>query len=281
MAIRIKLFSFLIIILAGFLMGCGLFYDYNTAGNSGENIGSSSEISRDNRGNVYVVKEVVDGDTLILTNNSRVRLVGINTPEYGMYFFEEAREALQTMVLGREVILEKDISETDKYGRLLRYVYVNNLFINLEMVKRGFANAYTYPPDIKYTEKFLEAERYARGNNLGLWQISEINKVKVEINYDALGNDNTNLNDEYVIIKNTGTSSVNTYGWTIKDSGTNIYKFGRYSFGPGAAIYLFTGKGQDKEGKFYWDSSGPIWNNDHDTLYLRDREGLLMEIYNY
>lgn len=261
-----------IIIFLVILCGCGLYYDYGSSSGRSDNDASDSN---------FIVKEVVDGDTIILSDNSRVRLIGINTPEYGMYFYGEAREVLEAMVLGKEVVLEKDISEVDKYDRLLRYVYMDGLFVNLEMVKRGFANAYTYPPDVKYTEKILAAERYARSNNLGLWEKSKIDIVKIDINYDASGNDNLNLNDEYVIIENIGDDIVNTDGWTVKDSGTSIYKFGRYIFKPGSTIYLYTGSGKDREGKFYWGSSKPIWNNDHDTLYLRDRKGLLMEIYNY
>ncbi|MBA7508641.1 hypothetical protein ES705_00573 [subsurface metagenome] len=272
MAILKKLLPLFIIIFLIILCGCGLYYDYGDSSSRSDNDASSSG---------FMVKEVVDGDTIILSDNSRVRLIGINTPEYGMYFYGEAREVLEAMVLGREVVLEKDISEVDKYGRLLRYVYMDDLFVNLEMVKRGFANAYTYPPDVKYTEKFLEAERYARSNNLGLWEKSKIDIVKIDINYDASGNDNLNLNDEYVIIKNIGTDSVNIYGWTVKDSGTSIYKFGSYIFEPASTIYLYTGSGKDGECKFYWGSSKPIWNNDHDTLYLRGKEGLLIEIYNY
>jgi micrococcal nuclease len=268
---KIYLLPLLIIIFMSFLCGCGLYYDYGETGGTGEVDGDTS----------FLVKEVVDGDTIILSDGSRVRLIGINTSEYGMYFYEEAREVLEAMVLGKEVILEKDISGTDKYGRLLRYVYAGDLFVNLEMIKRGFANAYSYPPDVKYTEKFLEAERYARENNLGLWLKSKVDIVKIEINYDARGNDNINLNDEYVMVKNIGTGSIDVNGWTVKDSGTSIYMFKRYLLEPGSTIYLFTGSGSDGEGRFYWGSSRPIWNNDSDTLYLRDREGLLIEIYNY
>lgn len=267
--------SFLIIVLsvifAFIFSGCGLYYDYGKAGDSDEIEDGSSNL----------VKEVIDGDTIILLNGSRVRLIGINTPEHGMYFFEEAREVLGTIVLGKEIVLEKDISDKDKYGRLLRYVYAENLFVNLEMVKRGFANAYTYPPDVKYNEEFLEAERYARENNLGLWLKSKVDIVKVEINYDARGNDNLNLNDEYVKMENIGKDSIDIGGWTIKDSGTNIYTFEKYSFESDSEVFLFTGSGKDGAGKFYWSSPQPVWNNDNDTLYLRDREGLLVEIYDY
>src|SRR4030043_963995 len=267
--------SYLIIILSiifSFVFpGCGLYYDYGDTGNSGEV----------EDGSAILVKEVVDGDTIVLSDGSRVRLIGINTPEYGMYFFEEAKEVLEAIVLGREVILGKDITDKDKYGRLLRYVYTGDLFVNLEMVKRGFANAYTYPPDVKYNEEFLEAERYARENNLGLWLKSKMDIVKITINYDARGNDNVNLNDEYIIMENTGDDPIDIGGWTIKDSGTNIYKFKKYLFEPASAIYLFTGSGKDGAGKFYWGSPKPIWNNDNDTLYLRDRDGPLIEVYNY
>jgi len=268
---KIYLLPLLIIIFTSFLCGCGLYYDYGETGGTGEVDGDTS----------FMVKEVVDGDTIILSDESRVRLIGINTPEYEMYFYEEAREVLEAMVLGKEVMLEKDISIVDKYGRLLRYVYAGDLFVNLEMVKRGFANAYTYPPDVKYTGKFLEAERYARENNLGLWEKSKTDIIKIDINYDARGNDNMNLNDEYVMLENIGNGSIDINSWTIKDSGTSIYKFGRYILEPGSTIYLFTGSGNDGEGRFYWGSSRSIWNNDSDTLYLRDREGLLIEIYNY
>lgn len=269
----------LIIFFATFFFGCGLYYDYEDSGSTSGTVGEGYGANSGNNG--ILVKEVVDGDTIVLLDGSRVRLIGINTPEYGMYFFEEARDVLEVMVLGKEVILEKDISDTDKYGRLLRYVYAGDLFVNLEMAKRGFANAYTFPPDVRYTEKFLEAERYARKNGLGLWSKSEVNKVKIEVNYNASGKDNTNLNDEYVMIKNVGDDFIDISGWTVKDSATNIYRFKRYLFEPSSTIYLFTGSGNDEGGKFYWGSPQPIWNNDSDTLYLRDREGLLIEIYDY
>ena len=270
-----KILMILIAAILFIIYGCGLYY-YDYYGESDKNKSESSYTGKN-----LTVKEVIDGDTVVLSNSQRVRLIGINTPEQGMYFFDEAREVLEVMVLGKEVILEKDISEADKYGRLLRYVYVRGLFVNLEMVEKGFANVYTCPPDIKYSEEFLEAERKARSNNLGLWQKSKVDMVKIDLNYNADGNDNLNLNDEYAAMRNVGADSFNLYGWTVKDSATNIYKFGSYIFMPDATIYLFTGSGEDGEGKFYWGSSKPVWNNDHDTFYLSDEDGLLIEIYSY
>lgn len=260
-----------------FFTGCGLYYDWEDRLDKGNAVGDKESSEKD----WLLVKEVVDGDTLILSSGERVRLIGINAPEYGRYYFNEAKQMLGMLVMGKRIKLEKDITDRDQYGRLLRYVYVDGLFVNLEMVKRGFANVYTCPPDIKYTEEFLAAERYARLNELGLWERSKVCKVDITINYDAPGSDRENLNGEYVTLKNTSPGSINIEGWTVKDSATNIYEFCRYLLEPSSSVYLFSGKGKDENGKFYWGSSKPIWNNDHDTLYLRDKNGLLIEIYNY
>jgi len=267
------------------LNACGLYYEYRDEINSNNvkesNITSTEEYEGYGNLTSDLVKEVIDGDTIILLNGERVRLIGVNTPEYGRYYFDEARELMEILTLGKEVMLERDITDRDKYGRLLRYVYVNDFFVNLEMIKRGFANAYTCPPDVKYTEKFLEAERYARSNDIGLWERSKIAIVKIDINYDAEGNDNQNLNDEYVIIENISSKDVNIGDWTVKDSATNIYNFSSFLFKKDSTIHLFSGSGIDNGGNFYWGGTKAVWNNNHDTLYLRDDKGLLVEIYNY
>ena len=90
------------------------------------------------------VTRVIDGDTIIIDGGYRVRYIGIDTPEvYPVVeaFGIEAWQANRRLVEGREVRLQSDVSETDKYGRLLRYVYVDNTFVNAELVKQGLARA--------------------------------------------------------------------------------------------------------------------------------------------
>ena len=70
---------------------------------------------------------------------------------------------------GRTVQLERDVSETDQYGGLLRYVYVGTIFVNAELVRGGYATAWTYPPDVAYSDLFVELEREARQAERGLW----------------------------------------------------------------------------------------------------------------
>ena len=112
---------------------------------------------------------IIDGDTVELENGERLRLIGIDAPESGQRYFSEARGRLAEFVLNKEVALEKDVSDKDEYGRLLRHVWFGDTFVNLEMVRLGYARALTIPPDLKYKDLFLDAERQARQNQLGQW----------------------------------------------------------------------------------------------------------------
>lgn len=131
----------------------------------------------------YRVSSVVDGDTIeveIDGQKKKLRYIGINTPETvdprkGVECFgKEASQENKNLVLGKEVFLDKDISDTDRFGRLLRYVYLKlednkKLFVNDYLIRSGYAYAATFPPDVKFKEIFAEAEREAREKQLGLW----------------------------------------------------------------------------------------------------------------
>ncbi|NTU73171.1 thermonuclease family protein [Candidatus Roizmanbacteria bacterium] len=139
------------------------------------------------------VTRIVDGDTIEIESGQKVRYIGIDTPElhhptkgvqcYGQVASDKNKE----LVLNKTVRLEKDVSENDKYGRLLRYVYVidpNNpqgatsggMFVNEYLVKEGYAHAATFPPDVKYSEHFIQLERGAREQMKGLWKACPGNK---------------------------------------------------------------------------------------------------------
>jgi endonuclease YncB( thermonuclease family) len=240
--------------------------------------------SADNREveeNTFYVTKIIDGDTLIINSNHPVRMIGINAPEKGMYFYEEAKQNLEILILNREVRLERDISDRDKYGRLLRYIFDGDYFINYEMVKFGFANAYDYKPDTRYSDLLKEAEEYAKKNEKGIWKRADIKGIEININYNPQGNDKDFLNGEWVEIINKGKSSINLKGWSIKDMGTNIYIFDNVVLHPESSIFIFTGSGIDEPGKLYWNADRPVWNNDHDTLYLRNSSGILVEYFSY
>lgn len=134
-----------------------------------------------NSGNKIIVSRVIDGDTIVLQTGEKLRYIGIDTPEINFgknpqCYALKAKEFNKKLVENKVVKIEKDISDKDKYGRLLRYVYVNNestssaIFINEYLVRQGYAIVSTYPPDVKYIEDLLLAQKDARENNRGLWK---------------------------------------------------------------------------------------------------------------
>jgi micrococcal nuclease len=126
--------------------------------------------------NVAKVRRVIDGDTLLLTDGERVRLIGVDTPETKhprkpvQYFGKEAYLFTKEMVEGKQVRLEFDWQRRDKYGRLLAYVYLlDGTLLNSEIIKQGYGFAYTRFP-FKYLEEFRRFEKEARENKRGLWK---------------------------------------------------------------------------------------------------------------
>jgi len=123
----------------------------------------------------FLITQVIDGDTIKLENGDLVRYIGINAPELNPpnasteCFALEAKKENERLVLGKIIKLEKDVSDKDQYGRLLRYVWLDNQMINYQLVEKGFAQIATYPPNVAYQNLFLEAQTSARENNLGLW----------------------------------------------------------------------------------------------------------------
>ena len=128
------------------------------------------------------VAHVVDGDTIELTTGEKVRYVGVDTPETKhpnkpvQCFGREAAARNKELVEGKKILMEKDVSNTDRYDRLLRYIYLPNpeasgeaLFVNEYLVEQGYAHVLTYPPDIKYDKMLLDAEKKAREEQNGLW----------------------------------------------------------------------------------------------------------------
>ena len=118
------------------------------------------------------VTRVIDGDTIVIEGNYRVRYIGIDTPEIHPEveaFGLEAWQVNRELVEGKMVYLEKDVSEVDKYGRLLRYVYVDDVFVNAELVRQGLAQAKAYPPDTEHQDYFEELEQEARQFGKGIW----------------------------------------------------------------------------------------------------------------
>ena len=137
--------------------------------------------SQDKNVDIFNVIRVIDGDTFVLDNGTekgdKVRLIGIDAPETRNsgkrkigFYGKEAKEYLTNLIADKQIRLQFDVGKRDRYGRLLAYVYLGDLFINAELVKRGYAQVYTVPPNVKYAELFVELEREARKARRGLWK---------------------------------------------------------------------------------------------------------------
>ncbi len=132
----------------------------------------------------FLVARIVDGDTFYLKNSTdnadleKIRLIGVDAPEtrnvWGKRkhpFGDSSKRFLENLIEGKFVYLEYDISQKDRYGRTLAYVFRkdDSLFVNAELIKQGYAVIMTVPPNVKYSEYFLNLQRDARLNRRGIW----------------------------------------------------------------------------------------------------------------
>jgi micrococcal nuclease len=136
--------------------------------------------SKNDKGSLYKVTSVIDGDTIHVDYNGtdeKVRFIGVDTPEtvdpkkpvecYG----KEASNWEKNKLSGQSVYLVSDPTQDDKdkYGRLLRYVYLGDEFINLELIKDGYGREYTYDTAYKFQSEFKSAQSAAESGKVGLW----------------------------------------------------------------------------------------------------------------
>jgi endonuclease YncB( thermonuclease family) len=248
---------------------------------------------------IAFVMRVIDGDTIevILDGKSyNLRYIGIDAPETGMPFAQEAAAANQSLVESQIVELERDISETDQHGRLLRYVYLNDeVLVNAELVRLGFAVPLAYPPDTKHQNLINTKEQEAKDAGAGLWapatatptfsstDLTILLEVDPECSqFNAPGNDNENKNEEYVCISNLGSGLVEMSGWSVHDEYGWIYQFPVFTLEIGSSVKIITGCGENTQGDLYWcKDETAVWNNDGDCVYLLDATGELIADYCY
>jgi len=248
------------------------------------------------------VVNVIDGDTIEVSIEGqvfKVRYIGIDTPETKHPdepiepFGPEAAAKNKELVGGQVVELEKDVSETDQYGRLLRYVYVGDLMVNAELVRLGYAQVSTYPPDVKYQELFLQLQQEAREASRGLWGKPELEPTEAapppqgaaevtikHVFYDGLVP--RVESDEYAEIANAGPAPVDLGGWLLNagDPGQDFI-FPNFVLEPGQTCRVYTNEHHPDSGGFSFGNSRAIWNNKGDCGYLYNANGELVSTYCY
>lgn len=223
----------------------------------------------------FTVARVIDGDTCVLENEERVRYLGINAPEQGDPYSHEATQANSDLVEGKIVRLEPQDPSLDAQGRLLAYVFVSNIFVNEELVRQGYAHVQR-PLRAEYRDKLLTAQKAAWQEALGIWARAAGRNVAIaEIHPNPEGKDRENLWDEYIVIENREDISLDLTAWTVSDEANHRYLFPSFVLEAKAAVTLRTGVGRNTESELFWGSRNSIWNNDGDTIFMRDTEGQL------
>lgn len=232
--------------------------------------------------------KIVDGDTIEVTigpTRYTVRYIGMDTPERGQPYFEECTEQNRKLVENKTIELEKDVSETDRYGRLLRYVWVAGVMVNSELVRLGYAKAATYPPDVKYQDILVKLQREAREASSGLWAIplgspAEAKVIIRSVRYDG---DVPNVeSDEYAEIANTGTAPINLAGWRLNAGNPGQdFVFPDFTLQPGQSCRVYTNETHTETGGFSFASPRALWNNKGDCGYLYDAGGATVSQYCY
>lgn len=192
-----------------------------------------------------LVTKITDGDTFTIQNNLKIRLKGINAPEKSMLYYEESTQFLEDSISNQIINLVS--SEKDKYGRIIAYVFLDRQLINKQILEQGYANLYYYQKD-DYYEELKQAEEDARNKEIGIWKKSQNADCieLVEFDFVSEGGEKLTLNNK-----------CNELNIIIKDDATHIYK--------------------EKIPKGTWEKEfKEIWNDDGDTLYIWDADGLVL-----
>jgi micrococcal nuclease len=219
--------------------------------------------------------EVLDGDSLRTSDGTEYRLIGINAPDRGECMADAAASRLAELVSGG-VTFETDSELEDQFGRRLVYAFTDGVLVNERLVEEGMAVALHSDPNSGATERIFAAMELAVGSRVGLWDPGacgggETTTLEiVEIQADPRGPDEERLDQEYVVLENTGAAPIDMTGWSLRDESTrNRYSFpDGFVLGPGERVTVTAGPGP-----FGFGSATPIWNNSGDTAFVVDPGG--------
>jgi micrococcal nuclease len=226
-------------------------------------------------GNEVIVSWIVDGDTIEVDAEAGtlvVRLLGINAPDDGECFYDEATDHLIDILKGRTIRLDTD--GTDQFDRVLAWVWDGDTLVNRDLVERGLAIATTRDPDDRHHPELITEEERAIAAGAGLWARSACGPesdadLSLEIESDPPGPDDEALGAEMVTVRNTGDSAVDLSGWVLRDeSSRHRFHFAAgETLDPGAELTIPS----DDEG---WDPGGEaVWSNIGDMALLLDQHG--------
>jgi micrococcal nuclease len=250
-----------------------------------------------------------------------IRLLGVDTPETSVTqvspdewegipdstdgrdwlanWGDKADSYAKDRLAGNEVYIETD-PEADRrgyYGRLLVYVSQSesaDTSFNMRLLQNGYARYYS--SEFTKQSEYQSAESDAQSGNVGIWDYNQPdtqtptesggtgspeNVEVADIHADAEGNDHENLNDEYIVLRNTGDSAIDMSGWRLSDEADHTYTFPSFTLDAGTTVTIYTGSGTNTESELYWGSSSAVWNNGGDTIIVTTDDGETVINYEY
>ena len=240
-----------------------------------------------------VVTHIADGDTFDIDlgpKTERIRIIGIQAMEIGECHAAEATARLAQLIDGKTVSIGSEDPSVEMQGRLARHVKLNGVNVGETLAREGLVLAFPHPTETTYNLDYISAADEAQAARIGVWDDDscgsgpkQSNPLRLWAKYDADGDDNNNVNGEWVRIKNDGGSNISLNGWSVRDSALNIYDFpGGASLPGGETITVYVGSGSNTSTKFYWGMSGPIFNNAvGDGAYLIDSDGDIRAHFTY
>ncbi len=237
---------------------------------------------------LYKVTEVIDGDTVKVMfdgKEEKIRLIGVDTPEtkhptkgvqpYGPEASAFTKEHLE----GKDIMLEFDVQERDRYGRLLAYVWFEDELFNANLVREGYAQVSTFPPNVKYEDTFIEAQKEAREAGKGLWGLDEYQDVEIEEPKPEpqLGNiiiSDKDLDVEYIELINSDDEKINLEGWIIVSvKGDQRFTLPLYELEERETVKIYSGNAAKNQTDGIIWTTKYIWNNDGDPARLLNPNG--------
>ena len=269
-------------LLVTLILFSGCIHGAQTAQSCDSSIEDLPKVIEENQGRSIDVAQVVDGDTIELENGEKIRLIGVNTPEKGRKYSENATDLTKSLVKNG-ISITGDEESKDRYDRLLRYVFTEDKFVNAELIREGLATTFPVEPNTRYDLLLSCLEKEAKENKIGIWSSSALDAydIEMDVQYNAKGDDRENLNGEFVILFNEGSTTIDLEDWSIKDDATHEYVFKAVELAAEGSVTLYSGSGSDIKTEVYWNSKTPIWNNNGDTAYLFNKEGDLVILLSF
>src|SRR5574341_398154 len=232
------------------------------------------------------VKQVYDGDTVLLEDGRRVRYLGINAPEFREPFYLKAKRFNESLVLGREIRLEFDVERSYAFDRLLAYVYVGNQIVKAELIRQVLAHAFFIGPGRKHNRQFLRLQNEARQGRLGMWSVRgrpkdlKITSVRLQDPVDP------DPHTPYVRITNLSNDAIRLAGHVLSNESGSRFVFPDVAVEPGYTVLVVSTSGPDgadSRGQVivHWPAQATVWDPKEDTAFLLDSAGSVVDTFPY